>query len=354
MPIIEFSDRGLYCPIGGFYIDPWKPVDKAIITHAHSDHARPGSKHYLCHKDSEPLLRLRLGDISVDSLGWNDPISINGVTVSLHPAGHIIGSAQVRLEYKGEIWVFSGDYKTEDDDISQPFEPVRCNVFISESTFGLPIYHWKNQETIYRDIGRWIMQSHESGKVPVLIGYSLGKAQRLLTCAANFTGKIFVHGAIWNVQETLNANGFHFPKVTRVTPEQTKDIYRGGLILAPPSADGTPWMRRFSPYSVATCSGWMQVRGNARRRNTDASFALSDHADWNGLISAVEATGASQVYVTHGFQSAFSRYLNDKGIMAGEVVTEYGGEEEEKEKPTIDPAQEDEMKPTSPENEETI
>jgi putative mRNA 3-end processing factor len=343
MAMIEFSDKGLFCSQGGFYIDPWKPVDKAIITHAHSDHARPGNKHYLCHQHSEALLKLRLGDISVESLGWNDPILIHGVKVSLHPAGHIIGSAQVRLEYQDEVWVVSGDYKTEDDGISQAFEPVTCNTFITESTFGLPIYNWKPQEVIYRDIGQWILQSHEAGKIPVLIGYSLGKAQRLLRCVSEITDNIFVHGAIWNIQEALSQSGFDLPVVKRVMPDLSKDVYRNAVILAPPSADGTPWMKRFYPYSVATCSGWMQVRGNARRRNADASFVLSDHADWKGLLTAVQATGASKVYVTHGFQSAFSRYLDGMGISAAEVATQYGGEEEEEEKPTTNKAQEEEM-----------
>ena len=213
MALIEFTDKGLFCPQGGFYIDPWKPVDKAIITHAHSDHARFGSLHYLCHRDSAPLLRLRLGDVSVESLNWLEPVYINGVKVTLHPAGHIIGSAQIRIEYKGEVWVASGDYKTENDGISEAFEPVRCNTFITESTFGLPIYNWKPQEKLYNEIRQWILETREAGEVPVLIGYSLGKAQRLLSCIATITDNIFVHGAIWNIHETLIQNGFNLPTV---------------------------------------------------------------------------------------------------------------------------------------------
>lgn len=354
MALVEFTDKGLYCPQGGFYIDPWKPVDKAVITHAHSDHAKVGNREYLCHHHSVPLLKLRLGDINVQAIAWDDPLLINGVKVSLHPAGHIIGSSQIRLEFHGDVWVVSGDYKTEDDGISQAFEPVRCNTFITESTFGLPIYHWKPQETIFRVIAQWILQSQEAGKVPVLIGYSLGKTQRLLRCVAQITDNIYAHGAIWNIHQTLLQNGIDLPSIKRVVPDLPKDTYRNAVILAPPSADGTPWMKRFYPYSVATCSGWMQVRGNARRRNTDAGFALSDHADWNGLLQAVHATGASQVYVTHGFQSAFSRYLNGLGIKAAEVVTEYGGEEEEEEKPTTTLAQEEELAPPPANPEEPI
>jgi putative mRNA 3-end processing factor len=334
MALIEFTDKGLYCPTGQFYIDPWHPVDRAIITHAHSDHARFGSRHYLCHSDTIPLLKLRLGDVSVESIEWNNPIQMNGVNISLHPAGHIIGSAQIRVEYKGEVWVVSGDYKTEDDGLCTPFEPVRCHAFISESTFGLPIYHWKPQAVIYDNIRNWILESQEKGKVPVLIGYSLGKAQRILDCINTVAENIYVHGAIWNIHQTLIAAGHKLPLVHRVNPDTPKENYRKAVIIAPPSADGSTWMKRFSPASVGICSGWMQVRGNVRRRNADAGFALSDHADWNGLLNAVNATGAEKVFVTHGFQAAFSRYLKEKGIYSAEVKTEYGGEEEEQEKPT--------------------
>ncbi len=331
MPLIEFSNKGLYCPIGDFYIDPWKPVPKAIITHAHSDHARAGSEKYLCHPATLPVLKLRLGaNINADILEWNNSTTLNGVKISLHPAGHIIGSSQVRLEYKDEVWVFSGDYKTEDDGISGAFEPVKCNTFITESTFGLPLYNWKKQETIFSDIQSWIIRSHAKGKIPVITAYSLGKAQRVLKCIAEITDKIFVHGAIWNTQEALLAAGMNLPPVLRVTPEIPKEHYKNAVIIAPPSADGTPWMKRFAPYSIGICSGWMQVRGNVRRRNADAGFALSDHADWNGLLSAVKSTNAEKVFVTHGFQSAFSRYLTENGIEAAEVKTEYGAEDDEK------------------------
>jgi len=343
MQLIEFTDRGLYCRTGNFYIDPWKPVDKAIITHAHSDHARFGSTSYLCHTHTGPLLKLRLGDITVQSVEWNEKVSMNNVTVSLHPAGHIIGSSQVRVEYNGEVWVISGDYKTENDGISGMFEPVRCNTFISESTFGLPIYNWKPQTEIFENMQQWIKANQQSGKASVIIAYSLGKAQRVLKCAAAVTDKLFAHGAIWNVHQALVNAGWDLPKIERVTPEMPKDKFKQAVIIAPPSADGTSWMKKFSPYSTGICSGWMQVRGNVRRRNADAGFALSDHADWNGLLSAVKATGAEKVFVTHGFQAAFSRYLNEIGIEAAEVKTEFGGEEEEQEKPSTNEEQDKEI-----------
>jgi putative mRNA 3-end processing factor len=343
MALIEFSDKGLYCPAGQFHIDPWKPVHKAIITHAHSDHARWGSENYLCHHATRPILKARLGDIALESINWNEPIHLNGVKISLHPAGHIIGSSQVRLEHKGEVWVISGDYKIENDGISGMFEPVLCNTYVSESTFGLPIYNWKTQAEIFREIKNWIQTSLNEGKTPVLIAYSLGKAQRVLKCVEEITDNIYVHGAIWNIHQVLLEAGFRLPLVKRVTPETPKESYKNAVIIAPPSADGTPWMKRFTPYSVGVCSGWMQVRGNVRRRNADAGFVLSDHADWNGLLMAIEATKADKVFVTHGFQSAFSRYLSEKGIEAAEVKTEYGGEEEEQEKPSTSPEQEQEI-----------
>ena len=195
---------------------------------------------------------------------------------------------------------------------------------LSESTFGLPIYNWKPQQEIFQNIREWIMTNKEAGKTSVLIAYSLGKAQRVMQCIKEMDLKIFLHGAVWNVHQALLQAGYDLPDAERVTPETPKENYKGNVVIAPPSADGTPWMKRFSPYSVGVCSGWMQVRGNVRRRNADAGFALSDHADWNGLLNAVKATGAEKVFVTHGFQAAFSRYLNENGIQAAEVKTEYG------------------------------
>lgn len=327
MPLIEFSDKGLYCQQGNFYIDPWKAVDRAVITHAHSDHARAGSKYYLCHRLTRPLLQLRLGDHLFQEAEWNENIFMNGVKVSLHPAGHIIGSSQVRLEYNGEIWVVSGDYKTEDDGISGCFEPVACHTFITESTFGLPVYKWKPQPELFSDIQEWILQNQLLGQASVLIAYSLGKAQRVLQAVSEVTGSIFVHGAVWNVHQALLEAGIALPAVKRVLPETPREIFKGSVVIAPPSAEGSPWMKRFTPYVTGVCSGWMQVRGNVRRKNVDAGFALSDHADWDGLLSAIKATGASKVFVTHGFQSALSRYLTETGTEAYEVKTEYGNDE---------------------------
>jgi len=328
MPLIEFTDKGLYCRPGNFYIDPWKGVDKAVITHAHSDHARWGSKYYLCHHYTKPILQLRLGNNQYESIGWNEPVYINGVRVSLHPAGHIIGSSQVRVEYNGEVWVVSGDYKLENDGISSEFEPVKCHAFITESTFGLPIYNWKPQKEIYAGMQEWIKRNQAAGKSSVLIAYSLGKAQRILLPVAEVTDKIILHGAVYNVHQALVNSGWKLPAVKRVS-EASKEELKGSVIIAPSGAEGSPWIKRFAPYEVGICSGWMQVRGNARRKNADAGFAISDHADWNGLIKACKETEAECIYTTHGFQSVFTRYLNEQGIQSKEVKTEYGGDEAE-------------------------
>lgn len=328
MALIEFSDKGLYCPQGNFYIDPWRAVGKAVITHAHSDHARPGAGWYLCHNHTKPLLQLRLGSNNYQTVEWNEPVFINGVTVSLHPAGHIIGSSQIRVEYKGEVWVISGDYKTTDDGISGKFEPIRCHTFITESTFGLPIYHWKPDEEIFHSIRQWIYGNKMQRRTSVLLAYSLGKAQRVIKNLADGVENIFVHGAIYNSQEALKNAGWNFPGVKKVTADISKEIFCNSLVVAPGSVSDSPWLKKMQPVSIGVCSGWMQVRGNARRQNVDAGFALSDHADWNGLLSAIKATGAQKVFVTHGFQSVLSRYLNENGIEAAEVLTEFGEEEE--------------------------
>jgi putative mRNA 3-end processing factor len=236
----------------------------------------------------------------------------------------MIGSSQARVEYQGRVWVVSGDYKTGNDGISGAFEPVRCQVFVTESTFGLPIYHWKQQEEIYTSIRNWVEENKRMGKTSVLIAYSLGKAQRLLKCLEPSGTTVFAHGAIANVQEAMAGVGIVLPPVVRVTPETPKGAATGQVVIAPPGAEDSPWIGRFQSPAIGICSGWMQVRGNARRRNADAGFALSDHADWPGLLEAVKATGAEKIFVTHGFQAALSRYLNEVGIAAAEVKTEYG------------------------------
>ncbi|MDB5013632.1 MAG: ligase-associated damage response exonuclease [Daejeonella sp.] len=327
-PLLEFNDKGIYCTQGQFYIDPWQPVKDAVITHAHADHAKWGHQYYLAHSLSYEILKYRLGaDINLQTLDYGHTISKNGVQISFHPAGHIIGSAQVRVEYKGEIWVVSGDYKLEDDGVCTPFEPVKCHSFISECTFGMPVYKWKPQQLVFDEINKWWRQNVEDGKTTVLVGYSLGKAQRILQNLDLSIGNIYTHDVIENTHEALRRNGIKLNPTIRVTQETNREEMRKGLVLCPPSSVGTPWMRKFFPYSFGYCSGWMALRGAKRRRAADRGFVLSDHADWDGLIQAIEATSCETVYLTHGYTASFSRYLCDIGYDAHEAHTLYGGDE---------------------------
>ncbi|MEO6167892.1 MAG: ligase-associated DNA damage response exonuclease [Chitinophagales bacterium] len=325
--LLQFTDRGIYCEAGNFYIDPWKPVKRAVITHAHSDHAYRGHDFYLAQQQSVPVMKYRLGeDIQVQSLEYTERIVHNGVTISLHPAGHIIGSSQVRVELAGEVWVASGDYKTEIDGISIPFEPVKCDTFISESTFGLPVYQWKTQQKIFEEIERWWRRNQEENTASVLLCYALGKAQRILCGIDTAIGPIYAHGAIENINEVLRNAGELIPGALRITAENKKEDFRKALILATASVQNTSWLAKLSPYSLGYASGWMQIRGNKRRRAADVGFALSDHADWSGLNNAIAATQARRVFVTHGYTYQFAKWLREKGLDAEEVKTEYEGD----------------------------
>lgn len=329
MGLISFTDKGLYCQAGDFYIDPWQPVRRAVITHAHSDHARYGSQFYFAHKDSYHILKYRLGqDISLQTIDYGQSISINGVKISLYPAGHVIGSAQVRIEHKGEVWVVSGDYKLEEDNVSVPFEPVKCHAFITESTFGLPIYQWKPQAEIMNSIHQWVLKNQSLGRYSVLSAYSLGKAQRLIYNLSAMGHKFYAHGSIYLMNKTIQEFR-QFPDVTYLRPETPKEEVKQGIIIVPSADTSNPWLRRWQPLSFGICSGWMQVRGAQRRRNADAGFVLSDHADWPGLLQTVKATGAERVYVTHGFSAVLARYLQEEyGIKSGVVKTAFGEDEE--------------------------
>ena len=329
MDLIVATPQGLYCPAGDFHIDPWRPVARALITHGHSDHARFGSQNYLCHADTAPVLRRRLGDVSIETLRYGARVEINGVTVSLHPAGHVLGSAQARIERAGEVWVASGDYKTEDDGVVAAFEPVRCHVFITEATFGLPIYRWRPQAQIVDEANEWWRANAAARRASVIYAYGLGKAQRLLATLDASIGPIFCHGAIEPMNEIYRAQGVRLPQTQRVSEASGKDAFAQALVIAPPSAAASPWMKRFGDYSDAFASGWMQIRGNRRRRGVDRGFALSDHADWPGLLAAIHATGAERVYATHGASGALTRYLRESGLDARGLHTEYGGEEAE-------------------------
>jgi putative mRNA 3-end processing factor len=334
MSLIKFTNKGIYCEQGGFYIDPWQPVDLAVTTHGHADHVKWGNKAYLCHELTRPILRQRLGaDLVIETLPYNKQIDINGVKLSMFPAGHVIGSAQIRLEYKGEICVVSGDYKVEFDGISPPFEPVKCHTFVSESTFGLPIYKWQPQDIIFNQIQSWVSDNRDKGKTSVLVAYSLGKAQRLIKNLADYC-EIYVHNSIANLNAGFLKAGVELPETIRITPELKKEVLQQGIVIVPPAMAEGKWIKTLQQAATGVCSGWMQVRAGRRWRSADAGFALSDHADWPGLLSAIKATEAEKVFVTHGFTATFSKYLNEIGIASEEVKTQYGNEEEEEPIPT--------------------
>jgi putative mRNA 3-end processing factor len=318
--------EGLYCPAGDFYIDPWRPVARAVITHAHSDHARIGHGHYLASQPSEGVLCARLGAIDLQTLAYGERIVHHGVTLSLHPAGHVLGSAQVRLERGGQVWVASGDYKVAADRTCTPFEPVRCDVFITESTFGLPIYRWCPDDELFADINDWWSRNVLAGRASVLACYSFGKAQRVLAGVDASIAPIVVHGAVQPLNDAYRAAGVALPPTMHVSEVKDRADLRRALVVCPPSAVASPWMRRFGDASTGFASGWMQVRGTRRRGGYDRGFALSDHADWPGLLGAIEATGAQRVIVTHGSGPVLARFLGERGLRAELFETEYGGD----------------------------
>ena len=328
--MLRIAKEGLYCEAGDFYIDPWRGVDRALITHGHSDHARSGSKSYLCSEDSVPVLQARLGQkIVVHGMGYGETRTIGDVVVSFHPAGHVLGSAQIRLERGGEVWVVSGDYKVENDGISGAFEPVPCHTFITESTFGLPVYKWRPQAEIVASIHRWWAQNQKAGRASVLFTYALGKAQRLLSTLDDGQGPIAVHGAVSKLLPAYEMAGVGFPSLIEVGRRVERDVARQALLIAPPSSENTPWMRKFGPVNTAFASGWMRVRGGRRRGSYGEGFAISDHVDWPGLLATVRATGARRVLVTHGYAEALSRYLRERGLDAGVLPTRFVGETED-------------------------
>ena len=330
MALIDFTSDGLYCAQAGVYIDPWKPVQKAVITHAHADHARPGMKTYLAQHLSIPVMKHRLGsNIKVQGLHYGETINLNGVNLSMHPSGHIPGAAQVRLEYKGEVWVVSGDYKLENDGISTPFESLKCHHFITESTFGLPVFDWPSQEQVVSEMKHWCKRLHEEKKAAIIYAYSLGKAQRILHALKDIENPIYCHAAVERSNELL-APFVELPERKEVSATLKKSDYQGALILATPGSIGAAWTKKIGAHETAMASGWMRMRGTRRRNNVDKGFVLSDHADWKALNTAVKESGAEKVYVTHGYTSIYSRYLQTQGIDAHVVSTEYGNEEEAK------------------------
>jgi putative mRNA 3-end processing factor len=335
--------EGLYCPPGDFYIDPWRPVHRAVITHAHADHARAGHAHYLAAAPGAGVLRARLGAITLQTLAYGERIDHFGVRLSLHPAGHVLGSAQVRLEHAGRVWVVSGDYflagaaddPAEGNLTCAPFEPVRCHCFVTESTFGLPVYRWRPQRAVFAEIDDWWRANAAARRPSLLMGYSFGKAQRLLAGVDAGIGPLIVHAAVEPLNRAYREAGVALPPTRLLSAVTDPAELRVALVVAPPSVAGSTWARRLGGptrrgegqgegASDAFVSGWMQVRGARRRRGVDRGFVLSDHADWPGLMRAIAATGCERVIVTHGDEAVMVRWLRQQGLQAGSFRTEYG------------------------------
>jgi putative mRNA 3-end processing factor len=327
--LLEVTDSGLYCPQGDFYVDPWRRVPRAIITHAHGDHARGGCERYLCAAPGKLVMQARLGNsATIDTLRDGESVTLNGVNVSLHPAGHVLGSAQVRIEHQGITWVVTGDYKLQPDPTCAPFRPVECDVFISESTFGLPVYRWQEPATIAAGINEWWRANRDAGRTSVILAYALGKAQRLAAMVDPSIGPIVAHGAVMKLVEAYRASGVRLPSIDRVPPRARRVGDGRALVIAPPSVLGSSWLRLFGESSVAMASGWMMIRGIRRRRGFERGFVVSDHADFPGLIQAIEASRARRVLVTHGFTDSLARLLCERGYDASVLPTRFTGEGE--------------------------
>jgi putative mRNA 3-end processing factor len=314
--VIVESPQGLWCPAGAFHLDPVLPVERAVLTHAHGDHARAGSASYLCTPDSAALLRRRLAEATVEELPYGERRRIGDVTVSLHPAGHMLGSAQVRIEGKEGVWVVSGDYKRDPDPTCAPFEPLRCDAFVTEATYALPLFRWDDAAAVAREIVSWWQGN--TGKASILFCYALGKSQRLLAEIARLTDRpVHVHGMIEPFAEVYRERGVKLA-ATRLLGDARG--LAGELVLAPLSARGTPWMKRFRSLEQAFASGLMRIRGTRRRRGFDRGFSLSDHADWPSLLRTIRETSAARVFATHGYREALVRYLNEGNLAEAQAI----------------------------------
>lgn len=318
--LLVLTERGLYCERGNFFIDPQRSVERAVITHAHSDHARPGMKHYLAHRDSVPLLHHRIArSISTQAVEYGEIVRMNDVSVSLFPAGHMIGSSQVRVEADGEVWVVSGDYKRQPDPYALPFHPLRCDTFITESTFGLPIYHWPPDNDVVADILRWHAANAACGIASAIQVYSLGKAQRLIGLLAHHL-PLSVGPSIHAANECIRASGIDVAPTSVLSPTMSHEELIRGLILASGTRDLQDIAAaRAVGVDMAFASGWTATEPG-RRRNAGAGFVMSDHVDWDDLHATIAETEAEHIIVTHGFASEVVQYLRERGRSA-EVLT---------------------------------
>ena len=325
MSLLELAERGLYCAAGDFYVDPWGSVDRAVITHAHAVDRQHGANFYLTARPGEPLLRSSLGqEALIQAVAYGEQVTIGEVRVSLHPAGHMLGSAQVRIESGGEVWVVSGDFKLAADPTCAPFEPVRCHTFVTEATFGLPVFRWVSAGDVIEDIHAWWRVNQEAGRASLLFAHPQGKAQRLLASIDPAIGPIYAHPEVEEAAEVYRSQGI---ALAPTLPIGDRGVWSSALVLAPPSLHGTPWERRFGAASTAYVSGWMRIRGARRRRSLDRGFVLSDHADWPGLLAAIDDSRAALVWVTNGYRGPLTRWLREHGSEAVAVETQLAEDE---------------------------
>jgi putative mRNA 3-end processing factor len=336
------TPQGLCCPPGGFHIDPLRPVDRALITHGHSDHARPGHGAVMATTDTLDIMRLRCGDnfaATTQTAGYGETVAINGVAVTFRPAGHILGSAQICVEWKGMRIVASGDYKDVGDPTCAPFEPIPCDVFITEATFGLPVFRHPDAAAEVRKLLDSVALFPERAH---LVGaYALGKAQRVIALIreAGYQTPIYLHGAMEKLTQFYQQRGIDLGELRSVRDKKKAEL-AGTITLCPPSALQELWARRF-PEPVSTfASGWMRVRARARQRGVELPLVISDHADWDGLCATIDATGASEIWVTHGEEDALVHWCETRGLRARPLRLVGYGEEEDPENvlPEAEPA----------------
>jgi putative mRNA 3-end processing factor len=316
---LERRPEGLYCPPGKFHLDPVRAVERAVITHGHSDHARRGHRAVLCAAPGAPFVRERIGTAPLETLPFGERRTVGEVTLSFHPAGHIRGSAQVRVEHRGEVAVITGDFKRHPDPVAEPFEPVPCHTLVTECTFGLPLYRWPDPEAELAALRAWWAQNRADGRASVLLAYSLGKAQRLLAALDPVEGPLLCDAAIERFNVLHRRHGVALPPTLRATEESLAAGRGRALALLPPSALAARRLRHLGPHAVAAASGWMLTRAPRRQRGLDRGFVLSDHADWPGLLATVRDTGAATVWAVHGFSAAFARHCRELGLLARDL-----------------------------------
>ena len=311
-PLLRLTDKGIYCAIADVYLDPHRAVDKALISHAHADHAYPGSKYYLSADSSKSILKHRIGqNINIESLPYGKSLQINGVEFTFYPAGHITGSALILTEHKGERWLYTGDFKTEKDGVSEDFEALKTHVLITETTFGLPIFKWRQQENVMREINAWWANNKSQNKLSVIYAYSLGKAQRILKYLEPSIGRILLHKSVFELSQIIENQGVAFPQFELYNQLMGQKDLNGSVLIIPPNSDHTYYKSRIKDFEIATCSGWNATLKKYGNVPNSECFVLSDHADWDGILNTVKDCEAEMVLTTHGFTAQSAKYIDE-------------------------------------------